>query len=210
MEKVEYKGYSIEIEHDECAENPRTEWDSHLGTMVCFHKRYELGDEDHGYDKDDYDSWEELEKAIMKNEDIAVILPIYMYDHSGVTINTTGFNCQWDSGQIGFIFVSKRDARKQMEWTNFTKKRLVELNKYLLGEIRVYDNYLTGGVYRYTLKSLDGEDLEGDEMDSCSGFYGYDHKESGLMACAEDFIDCIVSAKEKEEREAGIQQELQL
>ena len=27
-----------------------------------------------------------------------VILPLYLYDHSGITMNTTGFSCPWDSG----------------------------------------------------------------------------------------------------------------
>ena len=37
-----YKGYTIAIDYDSDPSNPR-EWDN-FGTMVCFHRRYALGD----------------------------------------------------------------------------------------------------------------------------------------------------------------------
>ena len=37
-----YKGCTIEIEQDPDPMNPRTEYDN-LGTMICCHKRYNLG-----------------------------------------------------------------------------------------------------------------------------------------------------------------------
>jgi hypothetical protein len=39
----EYKGYTIKVEYDEDAQNPR-EWFEPAGTMVCWHSRYNLGD----------------------------------------------------------------------------------------------------------------------------------------------------------------------
>ena len=43
METIEYKGFEIEICRDENAESPR-DWDN-IGTMVCLHNNYTLGDE---------------------------------------------------------------------------------------------------------------------------------------------------------------------
>ena len=40
--------------------------------------------------------------------EIAVILPVYRYEHGGVAYNTTGFSCSWDSGKIGVIFATKK------------------------------------------------------------------------------------------------------
>mgnify|MGYP003341339394 FL=1 len=37
------KTYELEIEQDDNGYNPRTEWDN-VTTMLCFHKRYNLGD----------------------------------------------------------------------------------------------------------------------------------------------------------------------
>ncbi len=42
-----------------------------------------------------------------------VILPLDLYDHSGITMNTTGFHCPWDSGQVGYIYVMPEDIRKE-------------------------------------------------------------------------------------------------
>ena len=63
MEKVDYKGYIIEIEQDENPESPR-EWDN-LTTMICFHKKYNLGDK-HDIKHQDYSSWNEMEQALIK------------------------------------------------------------------------------------------------------------------------------------------------
>jgi len=40
-------------------------------------------------------------------EEKHVILPLYLYDHGGITMNTGGFSCRWDSGQVGWIYASK-------------------------------------------------------------------------------------------------------
>jgi hypothetical protein len=42
VEEMEYKGYKIKIVFDEDIWSPR-DWDN-LGTMVCWHRRYKLGD----------------------------------------------------------------------------------------------------------------------------------------------------------------------
>lgn len=156
---------TIKIQQDEYPENPRTEWDN-LGTMVCFHGRYNLGDE-HDYRSNDYSGWEELEKELIEEEDPAAILPLYLYDHSGITMSTGPFSCPWDSGQVGFIFVSKEKARKEYGWKRFTKKRVEKLEEYLRNEVKVYDQYLTGDVWCFSI-----EDEDGEVVDSCCGFYG--------------------------------------
>lgn len=167
----------LRIVHDEDVENPR-EWDN-IGTMVCFHKRYNLGDKNNDYNSSDYGSWDEMEEAICKREDVALILPLYLYDHSGITINTTGFSCPWDSGQVGFIFVSKKKARK--EYGRLTKKVMEKLRKYLLGEVETYDQYLRGDVYGFQLVEVDEDGEEIDTIDSCYGFFGDNWKDNGMM-----------------------------
>ena len=92
-------------------DNPRS-WDN-LGKMVCFHGRYDLGDK-HDYNHNNYNGWEEMKNSITKEEDVAVILPLYLYDHSGITMNTTGFSCNWDMDKlVGHLF-QKRKSVKNM------------------------------------------------------------------------------------------------
>jgi hypothetical protein len=135
--------------------------------MVCFHSRYNLGDK-HDYKHSNYRGWSEMANAIIKNEKVGVILPLYLYDHSGITISTGRFSCPWDSGQIGFIFISKEKIRKEYGWKNLTKARLEKIEEYLKGEVKTYDQYLTGDVYGYRITDTDTEE----EVDSCWGFYG--------------------------------------
>jgi len=140
------KKYELKIEQDTDPLNPRTEWDN-TGTMVCFHKKYELGDKT-DYRSEDYDSWDELKQGIIDNEGEVVILPLYLYDHSGITISTSPFDCRWDSGQVGFIFVSKHKIKK--EGIDETK-----VEEYLKGEVETYDKYLTGEVYGFTIYEIE-------------------------------------------------------
>lgn len=173
----EYKlsnGKTLQVIQDNDPINPRTEWDN-LGVMVCFHNRYQLGDKNHGYNSKDYNSWDEMKKAIIKNEDVAVILPLFLYDHSGITMKTTSFNDQWDSGQVGFIFVTKKQAREQFSKKRISKQFTKKLEDYMVGEVETYDQYLTGDVYGFQIINQEGE-----EEDSCWGFFGDDPKTNGM------------------------------
>jgi len=165
------KKFELEVVQDTDPYSPRE--DDNLGTMVCFHKRYELGDKT-DYRTEDYDSWDELKEGIIKNEGEVVILPLYLYDHSGITISTSSFDCRWDSGQIGFIFVSKYKIKK--EEIDETK-----VEEYLKGEVEMYDQYLTGVVWGYNVYevSICDKGHEHKELvESCYGFYGHDECES--------------------------------
>jgi len=174
----------LEIYQDENPESPRT-WDN-LGTMVCFHNRYNLGDDKklHNLSKNDFNSWLELQNHIAKKLDAAVILPLFLYDHSGITMKTSPFDCRWDSGQVGFIFVTKKQARE-----NFSKKRVSDSLKkklitYLEGEVETYDQYLTGEMYGFklsTVSTCDQGHEHKEETDSCWGFYGDNWEKNGLF-----------------------------
>lgn len=156
--------FRIDIVYDTYPENPRTAWDN-LGTMVCFHNRYDLGDTlKHKYEQEDYNSWDELKEQLIK-DGAFVILPLYLYDHSGITMNTTGFHCPWDSGQVGFIYITHKKAKH--EYGKDYESRKEDIKKYLENEVSTYDNYLTGNVYGFEVYD-DDENL----VDSCYGFYG--------------------------------------
>jgi hypothetical protein len=190
-EVKKYRGYTIKITADDFAENPRTGFDN-LGTMVCFHGRLSLGDTGHGYNSQDFSGWEGLKKEILNNCPGAVILPLYLYSHSGETIRTTPFSCKWDSGQVGFIFMSLYDARKEYGWKVITQKRRAQLEGYLRGEVETYDTYLRGEVYGFEVI-----DPAGNELDSCWGYYGAPES-SGLMQEARSRIDYSIKEVRKE------------
>ena len=181
METLDYKGYTIRIEQDEDAQNPRTEHDN-VGTMVCFHHKYRLGDK-HSYDKADFNSWDELKERLIA-DGAHIILPLYLYDHSGITMNTSGFTCRWDSGQVGFIFCLKEQV--QAEWDGDDEKA----KAYLESEVKTYDDHLTGNVYGYKITSPEGKDLD----DSCWGYFG-DPEKSGVITEAKSIVDAYIEDK---------------
>jgi hypothetical protein len=158
--------------------------------MICFHRNYDLGDK-HTYNHNDYDSWEEMGKAIIKNENVAVILPLYLYDHGGITMSTGPFDCPWDSGQVGFIYITRDKILSEYGGKKVTKELKESVTQYLINEVETYDQYLTGDVYDYEIEvasemvKLTREDFDAgkfenvdDEIewnleDSCGGFFGY-------------------------------------
>ncbi|MFW6172318.1 MAG: hypothetical protein ACOC5T_01040 [Elusimicrobiota bacterium] len=149
---VEHKGFIVDICYDEYMCSPRET--SNIGTMLCFHKSLYLPKECSFFKSDDYNSWDELKDDIIKKMDVPAILPIYEYNHSGVSISTMKFNSTWDSCQVGFIFAVKEDVDKWFEWEEITEERRNKLKDFLLEEVEMYNKYLLGKVYRYEISYL--------------------------------------------------------
>lgn len=232
----------VRVVRDETVENPREDWDCFVGRMLCWHSRYNLGD-DHNYDSDDwkfelgyeaddnladrvacaendvynvlyecamkdlgYDSDDAHDYAIGKvNRTVAgmidrafdagfIALPLYLYDHSGITMNTGGFNCPWDSGCVGVIVCDRETIKR--EFNGDEEKAYAALRV----EVETYDQYLTGDVWGFIAEERevdDDSDLDDDEgwehVDSCFGFYGSDPKTNGMADhLGDEFTDCEV------------------
>jgi|TARA_Y100000034_G_scaffold70796_1_gene85367 hypothetical protein len=132
IESYEHHGATVAIYQDDDPGNPRTDWDQ-AGTMWCEHGRYDLGDKDarlvledavaslaKSTDHPDYQDMEDFNWG--DNADLVeaavnlgiVILPLFLYDHSGITMSCAPFSCPWDSGQVGVIFMTP-EAGKEWE-----------------------------------------------------------------------------------------------
>jgi hypothetical protein len=177
METTQYTigNKTLEIVHDEHPENPRN-WDN-LGTLLFSHKRYNFGDEKKAETLTgtrDHIEW----MNYAKRKDV-ISLPVYMYDHSGQTVrvgrNGNPFTCPWDSGLIGWIVVPKAHVRKEYSWKKLTAARIEKIKTYLEGEIETYDQYMTGDTYGFRLLE------NGEETDSCWGFFGSDVRTNGIL-----------------------------
>lgn len=173
--KQEVKGNrTVKVVYDTCASNPRK--DDNLGTIVS-KKGY--GDE-HEFNWDDYNSYEEYQKDIERKKNVGVILPVYKYEHSGIALNTKGFNCRWDSCQIGFIYITKEKIREEYGVKRITQEIRDKVIKVLEAEIGLYSSYLNGDVYGYQV--IDNETDE--EVASCYGFDDMDE-------CLEEGLNCV-------------------
>ena len=171
---IENERYKLEIFDDIDPCSPR-EFDN-LGIMICFHSRYILGDETN-LKSSDFSSWEELESYLYKIEKALIVIPIFMYDHSGLSVNTTGFSCPWDSGQIGFIYASKERIRKEYSCKRISKNLKEQVREMLVSEVDSYNQYLSGDVYGFNVTHKETQE----ELDSCCGFFGTDHIENGIF-----------------------------
>jgi len=168
-------GHILQVFQDTWAESPRT-WDN-LGTMAIFHKRYNFGDEV-DFLATDFPDWPEMEDYIKTDLKAVVILPIYMYDHSGITINTQEFSCPWDSGQVGFIYVTESDLKDCHGVSELTQEHIDKATTCLEEEVKTMDRYITGDVYGFQLIKKGAAE---EEIDACSGFYGADIQTNGML-----------------------------
>ena len=168
-----HQGHTIKIYHDPDAEDPR-EW-CNLGTLICWHRRYRLGDS-HQYDSPEAflrdlagvsdQSDLSMDRLRDRAERKAIILPVFLYDHSGLAMNTVGFHCPWDSGQVGFVYATLEAVRTEFGVKRVTKALREKAEDILRGEIVSYDAYLGGRVYGYVIE------WDGEEVDACWGFVG--------------------------------------
>lgn len=198
IEEYERNGLAVKIFIDESPSSPR-EW-SNVGTMIHWHRSYELGDEQLGGDREAIfqrgyskggmqEALRYLERYLRLVEGATVVLPLSLLDHSGVTMWVGGGAHWsdpggWDSGTIGVIF----DTPEGREECGTPLDRIEEV---LRSEVSVFDQYLTGDIYGYVI-----EDSDGAVVDSCWGFYGLDETkpEADAMVDAID-VDEIEKAR---------------
>jgi hypothetical protein len=148
-------GFTINIYPDEEPMNPRKDLEC-LGTIYHCSRRHRFGS-DEVMDVDDI-------KAMADNPDI-ISLPVFLYDHSGLSMSTKAFSCPWDSGQIGIIAIDRATALKEFGGKQVTKALRDKVIKRLEAEIGCYNDYLEGNYCGYVITDRDGNDV-----DSCWGF----------------------------------------
>jgi hypothetical protein len=171
IEQFEHYGRTVRIFYDEdggsC--NPR-DWDN-VSTIIGVHARRTIGDK-HDYRAEDFDGWDAMEGQIERDNPGAIILPLFMLDHSGIALNTTGFACPWDSGRVGFVIATRASIAKVWGWKVITKARRAKLIEAMRAEVNEYSQWCNGEVYGYTVS--EPEDPE-TKADSCWGFIGFDY-----------------------------------
>lgn len=173
------------IIRDTDAESPRD--DDNVGTMHCGHQRYTLGDKDAPtpFVDDDY-------RAKVQRPDVLTYLPIYMYDHSGLAFSHTPFHCPWDSGLLGWHYVTREKAAEA--WPSVTDEdELIERAVACMNtELEAYGHFISGEVYGYQVINEDGE-----EIDSCWGFIGDDIETNGMLDIGAEHAEGLRKAWEE-------------
>lgn len=182
LDQVKHANKTVKVCFDPDPLNPREEYDN-ITDIVHWHNRYDFGS------KIDSMTSEELIEEHKDNDPILAILPLYLYDHSGISLSVGG-SCSFGSGQVGWIYITESKA-KLMGCENFTPE---QLEQAIRDDIKTYDDYLTGQVFGFMVEGENGEVLE-----SCWGFIGNseDCMLEGKLA-AESCIDPAMLSKAEE------------
>jgi len=188
---TQYQGYTVKIQHDDSPMHPRHDCDN-ADTMLCReHRRYNLGDEQ-ADDETIQEKIKELERTG------GIFLPLYLYEHSGITMNTKPFSCPWDSSMAGIIFMDRETILKEFGIKRVTKSVREKAIACMQASVKVYDYFITGNAWGYSI-----EDEHGEDIDSCWGFLGdgfdgsLDHLENYII----NAIECDQNSKRKEKLE---------
>lgn len=132
------------------------------------------------------------------------MLPLYLYDHSGLAMSTESFSgraphAEWDSGQVGWIYVSKEDALKEFDADKMTGAIRQKADALMRSEVAAYDFYLRGECYGFELYK------NGELSDSCWGFMGnFSDVLKDMAAYLPDECKGMVYHLEEQERPATI------
>jgi hypothetical protein len=190
MEQKRIGNYLIEVDYDDSPRNPRE--DDNITTMICFHKRYDLGDK-HDLKSSQFDSWNEVIDYINENYKVLTSKFLHLYDHSGITISTSSFNDRFDSGIVGIVFIDEKSCKSMMGEVITDEEKLSSI---IEAEVKTYDTYIRGEVYGYRVYKIDTCNLgheHKEEVESCWGYYGEDE----CMQEAESIVEYLIS-KEQE------------
>lgn len=196
-EIINYKGYKIEIQQDSDAENPYKDWWDQLSDVNFWLRNYNL--DSTGKGQLGFDSPQEVEEAYKEGR-IVYYAPVYAYIHSGISVSLGQgypFDCPWDSGLAGMVYVTKEKAER--EFPKYSGRTLwLACERVARVEIETLDQYLTGDVWGFVVKK------KKEVVDSCCGFYGYDY----CLSEAKGVVDQLVEAQERLEMDLRMDWEL--
>ena len=98
--------HEVRIIHDD---DP-PDLDYYASVIVCWHRRYNLGTVNLS-SREGYNNYLETHaEEISRAKAAGLFFPIFMYEHTGISLNLGGMNPawpdqRWDAGQVGFIYL---------------------------------------------------------------------------------------------------------
>ena len=168
----------LEIIADDSCESPRS-WDNLTVIVAIENNHNDIGD------IQVRDS-EEL-RELLEDKKAKFAMPLYIYEHSGMSLKCFEdkipkypYNDQWDAGCIGMVFTIE-EKLKETGMIHMTKKEVIDQMK---AEVETYSQWCNGECYGFVLSEWSMCDkcnqVEDKQIDSCFGFYGWNHDTNGL------------------------------
>ena len=159
------------ISHDEDPYNPRE--DTNLGYFITCDSNYHSPDKHEEYERIVKETGDNAKDQahhmrlitnhinLSSDDEVVKIYPVVKYEHSGVSYSL-GTKHGFDHSNNGFYIITKATLKECFS-KKPSDKKLQELIGY---ELDTYTKYANGYVYRFDLYDENGEDI-----DSCCGFY---------------------------------------
>ena len=201
FERFEHAGFTCELHYDEDGGHADPRDADNLGTMVCWHPEYALGDEQftspggRGYVVTPFDtecgrypsSMQALERYLRLMRGALVVLPLFLLDNSGLSLRAGSPSaCDpggWDTTMVGFIYTTAgriaelcgapvRDGDPFYCPRDWEGTAEAWIAEQLDVEVRLYSAFLSGQVYGWVVR-----DARGEVVESCWGYLpGVDHE----------------------------------
>ena len=176
------------VDYDDCDWSPR-EWGG-LSTFYTWESGYYSPDRQNFSDgleflgtiigeeliekiHDKYDNNSDFFEDITKRLDKLgyILYPVSKYEH-GLVEYSVGVENGWDSGTVGVIFAEKKKIYNWFGVKKLNNKIRDNVMEQFESELEVYMDYANGD----GMESVEIEKFSGDQVESCGGYYKYDHE----------------------------------
>jgi len=168
VSSFELRGYTVEIIRDPDPISPEDRADRHA-FLVYGHRDFTV----HGPNQE---TAEQVYRDRAEWEKTHTVYPVYAYIHSGVRLglSTAGMvDIPWDVSLSGAALVTRDESE------------IPQPQEYAQAMIEEWNQYLSGDVYGYKIADAQGEDV-----DSCWGFYGQESCEQEARAAVPEKPSC--------------------
>lgn len=175
--EIKRRGNSLKVKLDNSYQVTDPREDDNLGHLVCWHKKYMLGDKHEFERPSDFNEYVENHQ-----NDIYCVLNVYMYDHTGIALSTKSFNDRFDSGQVGYIYCTVQDLKDK----GYSVDDYDNVEQALKNEIVKYNDYVSEAHEYYAYQITDEDD---NIVDNMTGFCINNNKIAmikEMQECADD------------------------
>ena len=104
-----------------------------------------------------------------------VAFPILSHEHSDIRYYLGTSIDYWEGSIAGFAFIDKSKVYEEFGVKKITSQIVEKVKSIVERQLKAYTDCVNGYVYGFTLYNKDGE-----EIDSCGGFFGYEKDEDML------------------------------
>lgn len=173
IETFEHAGFTVEIHPDDSPTSPR-EWDN-LGVMVGWARNSTIGDVRPREDREDWIRDLAHEVSGTDADDLSVEEAEAIVDaHTVIT------RLYLRGSDVGWIYAPRDKILKEYSATEITPEIRANVEACFKGEMETYEQWAEGDVYGFIVRDADGEQVE-----SCWGFYGFDDVREEAKSAAE-------------------------